>query len=103
MGLVAIILILVGLIIVLELVKHHFTKSFIKYIIIGIVFLGIILIASAYVDLGSIIGKDSTFSNTGLVISEGVTEDLKKINFKDSEILDSVEETSKNLAQKAID
>ena len=104
MAILAIILIIVVILIVMELIKHHFTKGIMKYLIVAIVLLFLLLIASAYMDFGALIGKESTFSQTGKVIADGVSDDLKDIDIKGSETLkiigEKTEELFRNLLNK---
>ncbi len=103
MGLVAIIIGLIVVLTVLELFKHHFTKSLFKYMIMAIVLIFVLLIASAYVDLGSFFSQDNTFAKTGAVIADDVTEDLEDLDLSESKTLETIEEKTKDFFHKLID
>jgi len=103
MGLLALVIAVVAILVILELFKHHFTKSLMKYMIFIIVFIFILLIVSAYVDFGSLIGKDSTFSHTGAVIAEGVSDDADTFDFTESETLTTISEKTKEFFRNIID
>lgn len=95
MGLLIVILVVVGILILLELFKHHFTKGIIKYLVISIILIFVLLIASAYIDFGDYVGEGSTFSNTGHAIADGVTDDLDDVDIKDSETIQTIGEKIK--------
>jgi len=103
MSVLLIIGILIGILIVLEMFKHHFTKNLFKYLMIFVIVLFTILILSAYIDLGSFFSKDNTFSQTGEVIAEGVSEDVEKIDFNQFKIFDILEEKTKEILNKLLD
>jgi hypothetical protein len=73
MNYIAIILIIVIAVLIIELLKHKFSKNFFKYTIIALVILIILLVTSAYVDFGSFVGKESTFAKTGAAIVDTVS------------------------------
>ena len=103
MGLLLVIAVVVGILILIEVFKHHFTKSLLKYfIILGILVLTL-LIASAYIDFGTLIGQGSTFSQTGHVIVDGVSSDVKDIDITHSETLSTISEKTKDFFQNLLD
>lgn len=92
-SLILLIIIVIGVLLVIEIVKHYLTKSFLKYVIAILVLLFILLILSAYFDLGPFFSKDSTFSQTGQVIANGVEK--SKDNFdvtQNPSILDTIKD-----------
>ncbi|HIH14902.1 MAG: hypothetical protein QT08_C0014G0007 [archaeon GW2011_AR17] len=103
MGLLAIVLVFIGILIVLELFKHHFTKGLMKYLIVGIVLLFLLLIASAYIDFAALLGEGSTFASTGEVIAEGVRDDVKDIDIDKSETVQTISEKTKEFFQKLLE
>ncbi|MDP3727847.1 MAG: hypothetical protein Q8R18_00165 [bacterium] len=103
MGLLVIILIVIGILIVLELFKHHFTKGLMKYLVVGIVLIFLLLVASAYIDFGELLGEGSTFASTGQVIAEGVSDDLEDVNIEESETLQTLSEKTKEFFQKILE
>lgn len=103
MGILLIIIIAIGILVVLELFKHHFTKSLFKNLILVLLAIFALLIISAYVDLGSFFSKENTFSQTGQVIAENVGEDLKEIDLKESETLNTIEQKTKDFLKKILD
>ena len=103
MGLLIIIIALIVILIVLELFKHQFTKSLMKYLIIIIILIFILLVASAYVDFGDFLGEGTTFSNTGAAIAEGVSDDVEEIDITESETLQTISEKTKEFLKKIIE
>ena len=103
MGLFALFVALIAVIILLELFKHHFTKSLFKYMIYFVVFLFILLIVSAYFDLGSFFDRDNTFSKTGSVIAEDVSEDIEEFDISKSKVLETLGEKTRDILKKLLD
>ncbi len=92
MALLELIIVIIAILILFELFKHHFTKGLVKYLVIFLILIFILLIASAYIDFGSLLGQGSTFSNTGQAISNGVGNDLKDVDFGGSDTLHAMGE-----------
>ncbi len=95
MGLLTIIIAVIVILVLIELFKHHFTKGLVKYLAISIIFIFILLIASAYIDFGDYVGEGSTFSNTGHAIADGVADDVEDVDIRDSETLNRMGEKTK--------
>ena len=70
-------------------------------VIVLIIIIITILIISAYIDLGNFIGKESTFSKTGAVIVEGMSEDTDLI--KESKTLNKISDKTSELFNNIID
>ena len=92
MALLELIIVIIAILILFELFKHHFTKGLLKYLVIFVILIFILLIASAYIDFGSLLGQGSTFSNTGQAISNGVGSDLKDVDIGGSDTLHAIGE-----------
>lgn len=92
MALLELILVIIAILIIFELFKHHFSKGLVKYFLIFIVVIFILLIASAYIDFGSLLGQGSTFSNTGQAIAGGVSNDLHGVDIQNSDTLHALGE-----------
>lgn len=90
MELLVIIAVIVGVIVLVELLKHHFTKGLMKYMVLFFVLLLVLLVASAYIDFGGLIGRGSTFAETGSAVAEGIERDLEGVDLKESETVDRV-------------
>ena len=103
MGVLLVIGIVLGILILLELLKHHFTKGLMKYMIICLILILVLLILSSYIDFGALVGKESTFAKTGAVIAEGVEKDVEDIDFDESKTLAAFSEKTKEFLQKAFD
>lgn len=103
MGLFLIIVVVLAILILAELFKHHFTKGLVKYLIIFVILIFILLVASAYIDFGDYIGEGSTFANTGHAIADGVTDDVEKIDIKESQTLETFKEKTKEFFQKIVE
>lgn len=103
MGLLIVILVIIGILILLELFKHHITKGIIKYLIIFIILIFVFLISSAYIDFGDFIGEGSTFSNTGHAIAEGISDDFEDVNIKESETLNTLGEKTKEFFKEILE
>lgn len=103
MGLLILILVIIGILILLELFKHHLTKGIMKYLIIFIILIFILLITSAYIDFGDYVGEGSTFANTGHAIADGVTDDLENIDIEESETLNTIGEKTKDFFKKLLE
>jgi len=101
MNFLLIIVVILALVLIIELLKHQFTKNVFKYFIVLIIIIITILIISAYIDLGDFIGKESTFSKTGAVIVEGMSEDTDLI--KESETLNKIYDKTSELFNNIID
>lgn len=97
------ILIFAGVLVVLELFKHHFTKGLLKYGVIAVVLLFLFLIVSSYFDLGAFFAKDNTFSKTGAVISEDVSDDIKDIDIAKSKTVQTLGEKTKEFIRNLLD
>jgi hypothetical protein len=101
-----IIIILVALVVtyfLMEWSKHNLQKNLMKYVIVAIFFVIGLLILSAYIDLGSIFGQGSTFSNTGNVIVDNIEDNTDKFNPLDWGIWDTINEKGKEILRKVID
>jgi hypothetical protein len=94
-GLLIFAIIMVISLVLMEMLKHHFTKSFMKYIVLGVIFIIALLFISATVDLGAFFDKDNTFAKTGSVILDDVRDDVQKINIGDLEVLGTVDEKTR--------
>lgn len=103
MGLLTVILVIIGILILMELFKHHFTKGIIKYFIVFLILAFLLLIASAYIDFGDYVGEGSTFANTGHAIAEGVTDDLEQVDIEESETVQTLGEKTKEFFQKLLE
>ena len=103
MALLELIVVVIALLIIFELFKHHFTKGILKYFIIFVVVLFILLIASAYIDFGSILGEGSTFSNTGQAIAGGVSNDLEGVDIQGSDTLHTIGEKISDYFKQLLD
>ena len=95
MNILILIVIILGIILLLELFKHQLTKNMFKFFIAAIVIMIFLLILSAYFDLGTIVGKDSTFAKTGAVITEGLVDGAESV--EDSGIVDKSNELLNNI------
>tara|TARA_Y100000310_G_scaffold345568_1_gene466725 strand:+ start:4418 stop:4732 length:315 start_codon:yes stop_codon:yes gene_type:complete len=103
MGLLAIFIGLAVILIVLELFKHHFTKNLFKWLVYSVIFIFILLMLSAYIDLGSFFAQDNTFAKTGQVIADDVQDDIKDIDIDEIDTLDTIEERIKNWIRNTLD
>ena len=101
MNFLLILVVILAIVLVIELLKHQFTKNIFKYFIVAIIVIITLLIISAYIDLGEFIGKDSTFSKTGAVIVEGLSDNSDSI--KESNTLDKISDKSSELFNNIID
>lgn len=103
MGLLEIILIFVGILVILELFKHHFTKGLLKYGVAALILLFVFLLVSAYFDLGTFFSKDNTFAKTGAVIADDVSEDLEHINIDKSKTVETLGDKIKEMIRNLLD
>tara|TARA_Y100000310_G_C20437643_1_gene694491 strand:+ start:383 stop:694 length:312 start_codon:yes stop_codon:yes gene_type:complete len=103
MGLLGIIIALAVALVVLELFKHHFTKSLFKYLMVSLVIIFLLLIVSSFLDLGSFFDQDNTFAKTGAVIAEDVSEDIDGFDPRESETLQTIGDKVKEFLQNLID
>ncbi len=101
MNILLILVIIIAAILALELFKHQITKNLFKYFVAIVVIIVIALIASAYIDFGEYIGKDSTFSKTGSVIVDGISDNTENIDT--SNTFNSISDKANELYQKIID
>lgn len=103
MKLLVIIGVIVGMIVLVELFKHHFTKGLMKYMVLFFILLLVLLVASAYIDFGQFIGRGSTFAETGSAIAEGVEKDLEGLDLKESETIDKVSKKAEEFFENLFD
>ncbi|MBS3162892.1 hypothetical protein J4467_03120 [Candidatus Woesearchaeota archaeon] len=101
MNFLIIIAVILALFLIVELLKHQFTKNIFKYFIVLIIIIVTLLVISAYIDLGDLIGKDSTFSKTGAVIVDGISDDTSSI--KESETVNVISDKVGELFNNIID
>ena len=98
-----VILIFAGVLVILELFKHHFTKGLLKYGIVALALLFVFLLASSYFDLGAFFNKENTFSKTGAVIAEDVDEDIENVDLRGSKTLKTLSEKTKDFIRHILD
>lgn len=101
MNFLLILLIIIVGILIIELIKHKFSRSIFKFSIAIAIVIIILLILSVYIDVGEYIGKGSTFSNTGAVIIDGVIETTENVD--KTNIFTSISDKSKELFNQIID
>ena len=89
MGLLAIFIVLIVAFLLLEVFKHNITKNMFKYFVAFIIFIVILMVVSAFIDLGTFFDKDNTFAKTGAVIVEDVSEDIESIDWANLETLET--------------
>tara|TARA_Y100000310_G_C19941765_1_gene472867 strand:- start:3 stop:317 length:315 start_codon:yes stop_codon:yes gene_type:complete len=103
MGLLAIFIVLIVAFLLLEVFKHNITKNMFKYFVAFIIFIVILMVVSAFIDLGTFFDKDNTFAKTGAVIVEDVSEDIESIDWANLETLETIEEKTKEFLRDLLE
>jgi len=78
-----IIAIVLGLVI-FEYSKHHLRTGAVKYLVIGAIFLVLLTIISAYVDLSQLVDEDSLMVKTGNVVKNGIEKSTDNLQVKNA-------------------
>ena len=90
MNWILIIIAIIAGLILFELIKHHFRKSIVKYLILIIFLVLIIMVSSAYYDFSTLFEENSSFVKTGNVVKEKIEDKKEDFQEKDGSFFDKI-------------
>lgn len=103
MSLLTLVIIIIAVLLLLEFFKHYITKTAFKYFLALIILFVILMVLSAYINIGSIFGKGGPVAQTGAVIAGGVKGSVENIDLEKEGVLEKSGESIKKFLRKILE